>query len=139
MNRSETDRRLEFVVTSMPPTKSEGPPWAAGVEKESQEVHLRNLGKSLPTAVQLIAKINIHYCNYFLRRGCAESYNPRPRVRDEEGINGRIRMRRRRTPGEREGCTNHEQSLSNCVGVCACTRADTCTYRYICIYTCVYP
>jgi len=26
----------------------------------------------LPTALELIAKINIHYCNYFLRRGYAE-------------------------------------------------------------------
>lgn len=44
---------------------------AAGVEKETREVTLRN-GARLPTALELIAKINIHYCNYFLRRGRAE-------------------------------------------------------------------
>lgn len=51
---------------------------ASGVEKESQEVTIRN-GISLPTAVELIAKINIHYCNYFLRRGRAESHDLGPR------------------------------------------------------------
>lgn len=56
---------------------------AAGVGKESQEVTLRN-GISLPTAVELIAKINIHYCNYFLRRGRAESHDPRA-VNGDEG------------------------------------------------------
>lgn len=61
---------------------------AAGVEKETRELTLRN-GARLPTALELIAKINIHYCNYFLRRGRAEgataiSESARERGRQKE-------------------------------------------------------
>lgn len=54
---------------------------AAGIEKDTREVTLRN-GVRLPTALELIAKINIHYCNYFLRRG-RESHHDHG-VREEE-------------------------------------------------------
>jgi len=69
---------------------------AAGVEKETREVTLRN-GVRLPTALELIAKINIHYCNYFLRRGRAEE---QPRSRTLRG-NERNRKREREGRGER--------------------------------------
>lgn len=71
---------------------------AAGVEKESQEIRLRN-GRSLPTAVQLIAKINIHYCNYFLRRGRAESQDEgKETVENEETGGGGTRRNEEDAP-----------------------------------------
>lgn len=68
---------------------------AAGVEKETREVTLRN-GVRLPTALELIAKINIHYCNYFLRRGRAEGATViSESVKEREGQEERERETRR--------------------------------------------
>lgn len=75
---------------------------AAGVEKETREVTLRN-GVRLPTALELIAKINIHYCNYFLRRGRAEGATitgVRERMMETEIERKSERMREGRAGGE---------------------------------------
>jgi len=74
---------------------------AAGVEKETREVTLRN-GVRLPTALELIAKINIHYCNYFLRRGRAEGATAISEAA-KEGKRQRDIIRKRESDIERGG------------------------------------
>jgi len=84
----------------MPSTENKGPPCRRGWEKESRELGSRN-GIRLPTALELIAKINIHYCNYFLRRGCAEgeSREREERAKGSLAIEGPARE----TGGDKEG------------------------------------
>lgn len=70
----------------------------------------RGMEYVLPTALGLIAKINIHYCNYFLRRGCVErereTETGRKRTRGRQaarrgrGQNERRRLMRRKESGE---------------------------------------
>lgn len=106
LNAAGSDRSR--VVTSKSHRRRVRDHLAAGVEKESREIRLRN-GRSLPTAVQLIAKINIHYCNYFLRRGRAVSHDEGRR----EGNEG-DRRRRRLEEGGRGVRKNEEDAPTSC-------------------------
>lgn len=80
---------------------------AAGVERERPEkLPYGMVYVYLPTALELIAKINIHYCNYFLRRGRAEgatviSESARERGRQKERRDI-IRKKEREREGDRE-------------------------------------